>query len=100
MLSRIRAAVRRLSRRLAHRLLWRRLFNIPESVDGCIETIDGLLLIRRLQKKQSRASTPCGFAYRTEYYLDGRLVRRDVTQDVIRGLAIASAASIDPAKEN
>ena len=78
--------VKRFIRKIVHRVFWRRLFNKPETKNGAIFTTVGWMAEGLLQKKAIRAATPCGKAYATEYYLDGRLVRRDVTQVVERGM--------------
>jgi hypothetical protein len=81
--------MRHLIQRWSRRLLWKRIFNIPQLVQGSfISTAEGFIEEYRLQKKYFRTKTPSGWSYAKEYYFDGRLVRRDVTQDIDTGLSI------------
>lgn len=89
LLRHIRRALLLAVRRVIRRLLWKRIFNIPQVAQGgFIWTTDGFMEDCRLHKKYCRAKTPAGWSYAKEYYFEGRLVRRDVTQDVERGLSL------------
>ena len=85
-LSAITRSGRRLIRRVVHRIFWRSLFNGVETEHGRIQTTEGRVALDELRQHLIRQRTPCGMAYAREYYRNGRLVRRDLTHVVERGM--------------
>lgn len=59
-----------------------------------INTLVGPVEESSLVKMDIKEPIPCGECVSTEYFLDGKLVRRDITINVKEGFALGSAGGL------